>query len=274
MVGAGPSLDRNIRDLQKMDGRVLLIAVDTALRPLLAAGIVPQIVVSVDPSELNARHLRDIADRRGSWLVAEASIDPAVFPPYAGRTFTFNVSQHQPWPWLSAHGLGRGTLRAWGSVLTTAFDLAIRAGCDPIVFAGADLAYSGGLQYCRNTTYEDKWRDFPTDAARAALFKTYLAERPHLTQPDVHGGAVTTTPHFVQFRDWIVSRANEAADRRIVNATGGGILQGGRIAQTDFSVLHLPKAKHDLGLHRRLHAAWAAGLDQRLEQHHALIHRQ
>ncbi len=263
VVGAGPSLDKTLREIAKLEGRVLIIAVDTALRPLLAAGIRPHLVVSVDPSELNSRHLRDLGDCRGAWLVAEASVDPNVFPQFAGRTFTFKVSQHHPWPWLEDNGVGRGTLRAWGSVLTTAFDLACRAGCDPIVFAGADLAYSDGLQYCRNTTYEEKWRDFPTDAARAELFKTYLADRPHLTQPDVHGGEVVTMPHFVQFRDWIVSRANEAADRRVVNATGGGILHGGRITQTDFSVLHLPKAKHELNLHRRLRAAWEAGLEIR-----------
>ena len=86
---------------------------------------------------------------------------------------------------------------------------------------------------------------------------------PHFAHPDVRGGESPTTPHFIQFRDWIVSRAGEAADRRIVNATGGGILHGGRIAQTDFTVLHLPKSKHDLGLERRLATAWGAGAEIR-----------
>jgi len=131
------------------------------------------------------------------------------------------------------------------------------------VFAGADLAYSNGLQYCRNTVYEEKWRDFPTDAERAALFLHYLAERPHLLHPDVCGGEVVTTPHFLQFRDWIVSRAAEAADRSVANATGGGILRGGRITQIDFAALQLGSAAHALGLHRRLFAAWTSGVEKR-----------
>src|SRR5437764_344282 len=49
IVSAGPSLDRNIPKLRKFHDRGLMIAVDTALRPLLGAGIYPQLVVSVDP---------------------------------------------------------------------------------------------------------------------------------------------------------------------------------------------------------------------------------
>lgn len=260
VVAAGPSLDRTLRDLARLEGRGLIIAVDTALRPLLSAGIHPHVVVSVDPSELNARHLKDLPEAaRGTWLVAEGSIDRDVFPQFAGRTFTFKVSHHHPWPYLEDSGIRRATLRTWGSVLTTAFDLAVRAGCDPIVFTGADLAYTDGLQYCRNTTYEEKWRDFPTDARRAEVFKAYLAEKQHLTASDIRGREVVTAPHFLQFRDWIVSRANEAADRHIVNATGGGILSGGRITQGDLRSLHLPKRTYGPAFDRLLHDAWSIG---------------
>jgi SAM-dependent methyltransferase len=253
VVGAGPSLDRNLRELAKVKNRGVIIAVDTALRPLLHAGIRPHFVVTVDPSELNARHLQNHRDTRGVWLVAEPSINSGVFPQFRDRTFTFKVSRHQPWPWLESHGAGRGTLRAWGSVLTTAFDLACRAGCDPIIFAGADLAYTDGLQYCRNTTYEDRWRDFPTDAERRDLFKRHLDANPHLEQPDVRGGSVLTTPTFVQFRDWIVARAAEEATRQVVNATGGGILLGPHVSQLSLTSIALPRLNDDL--HRRTMAA-------------------
>jgi hypothetical protein len=229
VVGAGPSLDGNLPFVGAVARHALVVAVDTALRPLLAAGIRPHLVVAVDPSELNGRHLRDLDDPRGVSLVAEASVDPRVFGAFAGRTFTFRVSRHEPWPWLESVGLGRGSLRAWGSVLTTAFDLAIEAGCDPIVFAGADLAYSRGLQYCRNTTYEPDWRDCPTDEARAARFAAYIARHPTVVEPGVTAPSVISTPSLVQFRDWIVSRAAEAAPRRTINATGDGILRGGPI---------------------------------------------
>jgi SAM-dependent methyltransferase len=266
VVGAGPSLDKNLAMLKATDGRALVIAVDTALRPLLAAGVRPHVVVAVDPSELNARHLHDLPDMRGVWFVAEGSLDPSVLPPFAGQTFTYHVSQHEPWPWLAGLGLTRGALRAWGSVLTTAFDLACETGCNPIVFAGSDLAYTRGLQYCRNTTYEPLWRDCVTDESRAERFKAYLAERPPVTQVDIHGHEVLTAPHYVQFRDWIVSRAAEVSGRRVLNATGGGMLHGGPIVQIDGRELSLPELDATIDLRQRLAVAWSSGASERTER--------
>jgi multidrug transporter EmrE-like cation transporter len=38
-------------------------------------------------------------------------------------------------------------------------DIAIFAGADPIVFVGADLAYTGGRPYCRGASWEDGWAE-------------------------------------------------------------------------------------------------------------------
>lgn len=257
VVAAGPSLDHNLAVLRQQQERALIIAVDTASRPLLAGGVTPHLVVGIDPSDLNARHLVGLPDTRGMYLVGEASLDPAVFPAFAQRTFSFKVSTHQPWPWLGEHGFDRGRLDAWGSVLTTAFDLAVRAGCNPIVFAGADLAYTRGLQYCRNTVYEPDWRHLVTDEERAEVFLTqYLSSRKHARVRGITGDEVITAPHFVQFRDWLVARA-QSSGRQVFNATGGGILQGGTIRQVEFASLDwppLPPAHADLRASVR--AAW------------------
>ena len=48
IVGAGPSLDKNIDELKRAKGKGFIIACDTAVRPLLAHGIVPDLYVLVD----------------------------------------------------------------------------------------------------------------------------------------------------------------------------------------------------------------------------------
>jgi hypothetical protein len=255
IVAAGPSLDATLPGIRELQGRAVIIAVDTAVRPLLAAGIQPHMAVSVDPSDINAQHLSGIP-ASGMALVGEGSLDPIVLPQFRGRTFTFRVSDHHPWPWLRALGLDRDGLQAWGSVLTTAFDFAIKAGCNPLVFAGADLAYTRGLQYCRNTAYEPRWQHLVTDEERSAAFTAYLAERPHSREPDVHGQPTITMRDFMQFRDWIVARASSARDRRVLNATGGGILYGASITQTSLSDLSLPPAPHIADVREHIAAAW------------------
>ena len=144
VVAAGPSLDRVVADLVRLQDRALVIAVDTALRPLLSQGIAPHVVVAVDPSARNARHLSGLDGAAATWLVAEPGVHPNAFPTFAGRTFAFRVGDNHPWPWLGALGVRRGTLAAWGSVLVSALDLAVRCGARPIMIVGADLAYTGG----------------------------------------------------------------------------------------------------------------------------------
>jgi hypothetical protein len=240
VVAAGPSLDANLADLRRLAGESVLICVNTALRSLLTAGLEPHLVVGVDAGPANVRHFDGLPSCERTFLAAEGSLDPRILRAFPQRSFTFQVSPHHPWPWLESLGVRRGTLRAWGSVLTTAFDLACRMGGNPIAFAGADLAFTDGLIYCRNTCYEPDWRHLTTNQARTEHWRGYIREQQPVEEADVRGGTVQTTAGYVQFRDWVVSRANEARDRRVINVTGGGILLGGRIEQREAATLGFP----------------------------------
>lgn len=48
VVSAGPSLNKNIEDLRAAQGKANIIATDTAMKPLLNAGIIPNLFVVVD----------------------------------------------------------------------------------------------------------------------------------------------------------------------------------------------------------------------------------
>lgn len=232
LVAAGPSLDANLPEIVAHRDRVVVVAVDTALRPLLHAGVTPDLVVALDPSDANAGHLTDLPACPSTWLVAEGSLDPEALKHFAGRIFFFRVADHHPWPWLGGIGVDRQQLRAWGSVLTTAFDLALQMGCDPVVFTGADLAFTDGRPYARGTTFEEEWR---RAAAWGDAIETSWAQRlaawPETLEGGVGGSRVRTAPHLVAFRDWIVSAAGRARGRTVVNATGAGTLVGGPIRQ-------------------------------------------
>jgi hypothetical protein len=258
VVSAGPSLDANLPDLAAVANRAVLISVDTALRPLLSARIDPHVVVAVDPSAENAGHLQRLPDMGATYLVAEGSLDPAAFPEFGDRCFTFKVSDHEPWPWLRTLDLDRATLRAWGSVATSAFDLALRIGCNPIVFVGQDLAHTGGQPYCRGTTFEATWAEFAVDGSTVAdIWRTRYGASASMRLSDFRGEPTQTTPSLVAFRDWLVEQCGQRADRRFVNATGAGILMGRgleqgslataiprrELAQDPFAVLHAARRR-------------------------------
>lgn len=256
VVGAGPSLDRQLDQLRDAQSNALIITVDTALRPLLAAGVTPHLVVSVDPSTINATHLLELPGAGATWLVAETSIDPHAMSAFRDRIFAFRVGTRHPWPWLIANGCDCGSLRAWGSVLTTAFDLAARMGASPIALAGADLAYTGDQPYCRGTTFEQVWRraedwGTPLDAQWTANLSSWT----RVDEAGVAGAVCRTAPHLVSFKDWIAEQALALAPLRIVNTTGAGILVGSHIEQRSLDVLAAGWTQVDV--RDRIAAAWA-----------------
>jgi hypothetical protein len=233
VVAAGPSLDSSLAAVRAVQGRAVIIAVDTALRPLLAGGVHPHAVVAVDPSEANARHLTDLPPSDDTFLVSEGSIDPLAISGFTGRTFFFSVADHHPWPWLRELDAAAGRLRAWGSVLTSAFDLALVIGADPIVLVGADLSYPGDRPYCRGVSFEEDWRRRERwGTPMPQQWREAIDQWPAVVEQDVTGAPVRTAPHLVAFRDWLAEQMRQQSGRRIINAGGAGILKGPGIEQT------------------------------------------
>lgn len=138
VLGAGPSLDEVLPHLARRRGG-LVVAVDTALRPCLAAGVRPDLVVAADAQAENLRDFEGL-DVSGLDLVATHLVDPRTFRLGWRRIFAA-VTEDALGRWISEAAGGLGSLRAGGSVSTLAFDLARRAGAARVVFAGVDLSW-------------------------------------------------------------------------------------------------------------------------------------
>ena len=232
------------------------------MRPLLAAGIVPDLVVSIDPTPMNGRHLLNLPTRRRPWLVAEMSLDPSAMTGFHGRTFACRVNRTDPWPWLETLDVAPTWVRAWGSVLTTACDVIMRMGPSRVAFAAVDLAYTNGQPYCRGTAFEEDWEAQRERDGLATIEDVWRVRLPGSTveEPDVNGRPTRTAGHLIAFRNWVrsfvagsapssharderqpqravsVSRSGHrdtSANCEFANLTGAGILHGDGIEQCD-----------------------------------------
>ena len=142
VVGAGPSLDKNIRYLRKAREKALILSCDAALKPLMAHDIIPNFVIVLDPQEEIARFLCNVP-QKGITLVVPTIVHPSILELWEGDVLFFNkfapdiptlVEIQKAVPQI-------GILTPGGTVLSVTYDLAFQAGCNPILFAGQDLSY-------------------------------------------------------------------------------------------------------------------------------------
>ncbi|KAB0506216.1 motility associated factor glycosyltransferase family protein [Pseudomonas lini] len=142
VIATGPSLEQHfdtLRAIRNQAERPLFICVDTAYRPLLAHGIRPDVVVSID-QRISARHLppegtTDIT------LVYMPMLDPLVLEAWQGPRYA-GYSASPIYQQLRAQ-LPRGELYVGGSVIHPAADLAVKMGAAQITLFGADFAFPG-----------------------------------------------------------------------------------------------------------------------------------
>jgi hypothetical protein len=223
VVSAGPSLEKNVDLLREIDNRALIIAVDTATKPLLAHGISPHVVVTGDPQEANYRHLKGV-DLPGTYLITEPQCPIATMNSWTGPKFicSFHDNAMQ---WVDRVLGDRGRAQVWGSVAVMAYDVAVKVGADPIVFIGQDLSFPGGRTYASGTFFEteDKMEMTVDELAREGAVLIDMV--------DIYGEPVKTNRQMFAYFNFLKSRFEdpEVSSRRIVNATEGGILQGPHI---------------------------------------------
>lgn len=140
VIGTGPSLEQHFTRLLNIRAqalRPLFICVDTAYRPLLAQGIQPDIVVSIDKN-ISTLHLPP-TDSAQSVLVYGPMNDPVVMQAWQGRRYV--AYSASPIYATLREQLERGQLFGGGSVIHPAVDLAVKIGARSITLFGADFAY-------------------------------------------------------------------------------------------------------------------------------------
>ena len=155
VVAGGPSLDAIAPRLRELGQRLLIVSVNTSLKPCLAAGIEPDFTVVVDPQYWASRYL-DWAFLGHGVLVAEPSTHPRVFHRTGDRVFLCS-SLFPLGETLEAAVGEKGKLGAGGSVATSAFDLARLVGASPLYTAGLDLGFPGLRTHCRGGYAEELW---------------------------------------------------------------------------------------------------------------------
>lgn len=222
LVSAGPSLRKNLPLLSEAVGKIAIIAVSTALRRLLAYGVVPDFTVLIDYHRVSRRYFEGIDPAHAPAMVCETRAAAEAIGAYAGARLFAND------PFLNTFLEGtcadKDALAGGSSVAHAAFHMARHLGADPIVLVGQDLAYPGGLVHVPGTAVQTQV--FPQTHRFYSLelqeLEYYLTERPRFHKvPAIPGGEVPTDDVFLTYlREFELIFADFSGT--VIDATEGG----------------------------------------------------
>ena len=220
VISAGPSLDRHMGLLRLLERHAVLICVDTSLGPLHRSGVRPHLVLAGDSSENNFRHLQGLGET-GAALVAEPMTHPRIVSEFIGDKFIMSFDEILMKNLKVLLG-DFGIVKAWGSISTGAFDLARCLGCDPIVFVGQDLAFTGGRYYAHGTYQELRWlRDLEYPRTLDDVHRWRMSKENDLDIADIYGQPGRTSKALEAYRHYFEREISQTA-ARVLNASEGG----------------------------------------------------
>lgn len=209
VVAAGPSLNKNIQELRKAKGKAFIIAVDTAIKPLMRAGIVPDMFFIVDA--LKPIELVDIEGADKIPLVTTLNAAPEVLNYHKGKKFFYDENYRFAEKIIMKSGLRWGDVATGGSVATNAFSLLYKIGLKTIILVGQDLALTDNKSHA-DGTFEEKMPEMDTSDCDW-VEGNYEEKVPTLTD-------------FYTFLNWYVKTIVECKEYvegfRVINATEGG----------------------------------------------------
>ncbi|MFN9978173.1 MAG: motility associated factor glycosyltransferase family protein, partial [Phycisphaerae bacterium] len=239
VVSAGPSLRRNI-DLLSQPGvrdRVVIIAVQTVLKTLLAKGIRPHFVTALDHASISKRFYEGLtaADVEGVTLVVEPKASPAIFEAWPGaircpaeRIADSILTDNADDSIRGVFKRDRGELRPGATVAHLAYYLARHMGADPVILIGQDLGFTDGQYYAAGAAIHQVWSGelshFRTlemlEWERIARERSMLHRlTDHLGRPCYSDEQMTT--YLVQFERDFGEDVNRGL--KVIDATEGGI---------------------------------------------------
>lgn len=217
VVAAGPSLNKNIQELKRAKGKAFIIAVDTAIKPLLQAGIVPDMFAVIDGMKplglVNKEEARKIP------LFTTLNAAPEILEYQTGMKFFSNEGYRFAEKILQKSGCKTAIVASGGSVATNAFSLLYKIGIDTIILVGQDLAYTNNKSHADGTFHDEMQEE---DTSRFIMIEGNVEEK------------VPTRTNLKIFLDWYVNAIKEAKkyseNFRVINATEGGAkIQGTEI---------------------------------------------
>lgn len=208
LVAAGPSLDKNIHELKKAKNHAFILAVDTAVGPLVRNGIMPDAFVTIDPHK--DLELIEAPGAEKIPVIAPGTARPALIEHQEGKKIFYYDSYAIPAHIYLINGKLMPSASSGGSVACSGFSVLFRMGFQTIILVGQDLAYTNNKSHADGTFQEKMPQE---DTTGMIMVKGNYEEQ------------VPTLRNLRAYLEWFemyIAGMKREHDVRVINATEGG----------------------------------------------------
>ncbi|MCR5128363.1 MAG: DUF115 domain-containing protein [Lachnospiraceae bacterium] len=207
LVGAGPSLEKNVKELREVNKRALIVSASHSLRILQREGIVPDLIAEIDSKdwaflegENTACHL--LISSQASLADQKQQVGRCIYFSFDQNIFMLQELQEEPV--LSDNS---------GSVLTEMFELFVKYGFSRFILVGQDLAYSK-----------------EGDTHAGGEYQNEISGRKHIRVPGKHGDFVESRYDWIRFRDYYERQITNHPELTVLDATAeGALIKGAKV---------------------------------------------
>lgn len=222
ICGAGPSLTKEIPLLKGLTDRALIFAGGSTMTALSKGGVRPHFTFALDPNPQEVERLQETQTFEVP-LFYGGRVKPEIFSLINGmkvylRTHTggsFEAYLQQTLE-LGEREFSSEFDQEALSVTTSCLSMAVRMGCNPIIFVGVDLAFTGGESYAPGVISD------PHIQIENLLKEVKASER-LLEQVGHNGQKVYTLVKWVMESRAMASFMKKQPKIQFINATSGGL---------------------------------------------------
>ncbi len=222
VTAAGPSLEGQLPEIARRSRRATLIATDTSLPALLAGGIQPDLVLSMDCQVYGYNHFLSCPAHKMPTLLLDLA-SPPLLARIAPR-HAFFASSHPLCEYLGRRWMPFPTIdTSGGNVAHAAVSLADRLGASTVVLYGADFSCPRGKSYARGTYLYDAFgrRSFRCAPVSSSFF-SFLYRSGDAIREKAGDSFRYTTPLLLRYKESI-ERLSRRTAARVVAARGEGL---------------------------------------------------
>lgn len=215
IVSNGPSLDSALPLLKQMQGRGLMISVESAIVPLTKNGIKPDILTALERTKTNYQlHFENRNYPPDIALFALAMIDSRTFSSFGGERIPIFRQGEELNRWFNRN-LGDGSdLAAGASVAHLAVAVAIYLGADPIILVGQDFAYGpAGVTHSKDAAVLQE---------KGKMIRDIIHALPTIYVEGNNGEMIPTNQLWTNFRMTMENIISDHPEHHFYNATESG----------------------------------------------------